>query len=236
MSLICLSGWKASGKDMLAAYLIENYGAKRVALADPLKDMTAEEYDIDRASLDDPNTKESPLLGLPVSPKDGFTRMIAEFMVGEFRSESGIKPTGFEYQEKGSVFVGKFHHTNHLSYATARLYWTPRALAILKGSVNRSVTSDYWINRAFDQIKERLNDGQMVVVSDVRYRSELGQFKEQFGNDVVFVRVKRHDKSLSTDPSEMDLNDAKFDFYVDNSTTKLAAYNQIEVILGKIGY
>src|SRR5665213_2295924 len=95
--IICLSGFKQSGKDTCADYLIKNHKAIRVALADPLKDMVAEEYGIDRASLDDPNRKESPILTMPVEPKDGFSRMIAEFMVKEFRTAGGLQYSDFIY-------------------------------------------------------------------------------------------------------------------------------------------
>lgn len=232
--IVCLSGYKQSGKDMLAAYLIEKHGAKRVGLADPLKDMVAEEYGIDRASLDDPKTKESPLLNLPVDPKDGFTKMMAEFMVKEFRSEGGDQPNaGFEFTPSGK-FLGRFLHTGGSTYATAPLFHTPRSLAIFKGSGNRFVRSDYWTNKALDKIEDlHDNKKEMVVVSDVRYKSELAQFSERLGDSVVFVRINRHKESPSSDPSERDLDDTKFDFYVENTTTKESAYGQLEAILTK---
>lgn len=120
--VIALSGWKGSGKDTVADYILKNYNAKRVAFADPLKDMVAEEYGIPREDMDDPKKKDAPIFHLPVNPQDDFSLIIADFMKKEFR------------------FEGITH------------YWTPRALCILKGSTNRAVTSDYWVKRAISNI------------------------------------------------------------------------------------
>lgn len=226
--ILCFSGFKGSGKDACANYLIEKHNAVRVALADPLKDSVAQEYGIDRASLDDPSRKESPILSLPVDPKDGFGETITQFMIGEFRNKQGQK-----YEQKGLLQIfSRFNGV--LVTPEEQLYWTPRALAILKGSVNRSVDSNYWTNKAFDKIDAQLKENRLVVVTDVRYRSELVQFKERFGDQVVFVRVNRVKESTSNDPSERDLDTAKFDFYVDNADHLNFTYAQLENILTQL--
>jgi hypothetical protein len=226
--IVCLSGFKYSGKDSLASYLIEKYGAKRVSLADPLKDSVAQEFGIDRASLDDPERKEQPILHMPVTPKDGFSENISQFMIGEFRTADGQK-----YQQKGLLQIfSRFNGV--LVTPEEQLYWTPRALAILKGSTNRSVTSNYWTNKAFEAIDLAKKDGKIVVVSDVRYKSEVAQFKERFGRQAVFVRINRHKESPSQDPSERDLDGHEFDFYVDNTGTLEQTYAQMESILESV--
>jgi hypothetical protein len=227
MAIICFSGWKGSGKDECAKYLIGKHNAVRVALADSLKDSVAEEFEIDRSSLDDPKFKESPILTLPVDPKDGFSRMISEFLFKEFRNERGGQPIAFKYYNEH--FVGNADD----GYGWCRLYWTPRALAILKGSVNRSVMSDYWTSKTFEIVEGELNENsnQLIVVTDVRYKSEVEQFKKRFKDQVVFVRVNRFDSSPSNDPSERDLDDHKFDFYIDNKAHLNYTYAQLENIL-----
>jgi len=207
--IVCFSGWKGNGKDTCANYLIQNNNAVRVALADPLKDSVAEEFGIDRQSLDDPKRKEAPILDMPVDPKDTYSRMIAEFLFKEFRDKKGRQPIKYI---TGDYFEGVFDDAS-----CGQLYFTPRALAIIKGSTNRSVRSDFWVNKAFDAIQKQLNDDKLVVVTDLRYQSEMVQFKEKFGNEVIFVRVNRFETSPSQDPSERDLDNAKFDYYVDNS-------------------
>ena len=234
MPIICFSGWKGSGKDALAGYFVEKFGAVRVALADPLKDSVASEFKIDRTSLDDPKRKESPLLDMTVNPKDGFSRMIAKFMAKEFADANGNKPDKGEIQE--NEFVAYFHDRNGF-YDERQVYWTPRALAILKGSVNRSVTSNYWTQKTFDKAESYLKEdpSKLIVVTDVRYKSELAQFKERFGDQVTFVRVNRFKESPSSDPSERDLDDGKFDHYVDNTGTLERLYEQGSKLLIKIG-
>lgn len=227
--IVCISGWKQNGKDMLASYLIDNYGASRVSFADPLKDMVSEEYGVDRASLDDQNLKETPLLGMPVNPQDTYSKMISEFLFKEFRLKSGVQPTSFAYkngQFQGVVSSAFSEDPSHAIVET--IYWTPRALAILKGSTNRSVRSNYWVQKAIEKIKKV--DG-MVVISDLRYKSEMNQIKEAFGDDAVFIRVQRFETSPSTDPSERDLDDAKFDYYIDNTGTKEESFNQLKLVL-----
>jgi hypothetical protein len=229
MGVICFSGWKGSGKDECAKYLIENHNASRVALADPLKDSVAFEFSIARTSLDDPKLKESPILHLPVDPKDAYSKMIAEFLFREFRNKDGKQPTDFGYWNR--AFQGTFSADE-----PGQLYWTPRALAILKGSTNRSVTSSYWTEQAFGDMEAKLkeNPNSLITVTDVRYRSELAQFKERFGDKVVFARVNRFNESPSQDPSERDLDGAKFDFYVDNTGSLSYLHGQLVAILPQL--
>jgi hypothetical protein len=211
MKVLAISGWKGSGKDTVAQYLVDNHGFARTSFADPLKDMAAKEYGFVREWADDPKYKESPLLNYPVEPKDKFTNLIADFMLLEFRDKNGKKP------EFGS---------------SEKLYWTPRALCILKGSTNRAVDSAYWVKQAVSSIKEKyVKRQEFHVITDLRYKSELYQLKDAFQEDVIFVRINRFESSPSSDPSERDLDDHEFDFYIDNTNTKELALNQVDIVL-----
>jgi adenylate kinase family enzyme len=192
MAIIALSGWKGSGKDTLAKFLIENHGFRRVAFADVLKDMVSEQYGISRKSLDDSSQKERAILDLPVDPQDGFSQMITNFLYKEFRTASGQVP--------------------ELGQAS---FWTPRALAILEGSIKRSVNSRYWVQRALQTIAKN----EKVVLTDMRYGSEMTQiveFAEKNDQNLVTVRIERFNSSPSSDPSERDLDNADFDITIDN--------------------
>jgi hypothetical protein len=116
------------------------------------------------------------------------------------------------------------------------LYHTPRSLAILKGSTNRVVSTNYWVERSFAKIGAILgpHPDRMVVVTDLRYRSELQQFKERFGDQVVSIRINRFKDSPSTDASERDMDDQKFDYVINNTGTLEEAYAQMERILDRI--
>lgn len=216
MKVIALSGYKRSGKDTAAEVLIQN-GYTRVAFADVLKDMAAEEYGIPRSHFDDPAYKERPILSLPVEPKDDFTEMVTKFMLKEFRTEGGNMPLGY-YIESGVLYGVMGRHIE-------KVYWTPRALAILKGSVNRSVKSDYWVSKAIQAASEV--DGP-VVITDMRYKSEMQQLRYAFGDSLMTVRVNRFDSTESQDPSERDLDSASFDVILENKGSLEEFLNKVK--------
>lgn len=227
MKVLAISGWKQSGKDTLTDYLIAKHGATRVSFADPLKDMAAAEYGIPREAFDKPELKEQPILSMPVDPQDGFSRMLSEFMIKEFRCRRGIQPKSFIYED--GQFKGNFG--GGIEEETDYVYWTPRALAILKGSSNRAVRSDFWVSQAIKLAKSK---GGLIVISDLRYKSELNQMREAFGDNMVTLRVQRYETSPSTDPSERDLDDAKFDFHISNTGTLQELYDKMEGLLGHL--
>lgn len=224
MKLLAISGWKQNGKDTLADYLIANYNATRVSFADPLKDMAAKEYGISRESLDLPSQKEQPILSMPVQPQDAFSKMLCEFMIKEFRSADGQQPRTSGYS--GEEFLGFFPNDK-----AETVYWTPRALAILKGSSNRAVRSDFWVSQAIDLAKSK---GGLIVISDMRYKSEMAQMRAAFGSDMVTMRVQRYETSPSTDPSERDLDDAEFDYRISNKGTKEEMFAQLNEIMATL--
>lgn len=218
MKVIAISGWKRSGKDTAAERLIKQHNFVRVAFADPLKNMVAEEYKIPREYCDDPKFKEAALEQYPVMPKDEFSLNMAKMMYKEFRTLGGSPPSDY-YIDPSGAFLGV------MGRHVEQLYWTPRALCILKGSVNRSVDSSYWVGKALEYIQSELDDpgsnsdGQWnegVVVSDLRYRSEVEQLRQALGKKLITVRVNRFDDCQSTDASERDLDNYKFDIVLDN--------------------
>lgn len=87
MKVILLSGWKGSGKDTAADYLVANYGFKRISFAGALKDMVSEQYNVPRNYMDDRDLKEAPLPQYPVVSKDQFASHVNGFMAGEHKSD-----------------------------------------------------------------------------------------------------------------------------------------------------
>lgn len=210
MKVIAISGWKRSGKDTIANYLVDIHNYRRVAFADILKDMAAIEYNIPRLYCELPEFKEAPLEQYPVMPKDEFSLNIAKMLHKEFRTLDGYAPIDYHVDASGA-FLGV------LGRDAQQLYWTPRALCILKGSANRSVDSNYWIDKTLDSIFEARQQGQNVVISDLRYRSEVEQLKSTLGKSVVIVRINRFENTISEDASERDLDNYKFDVVIDNT-------------------
>ncbi len=218
MKVVAISGWVTSGKDTMANLLIEKYGFKRIGFADPLKDNVARDFNLDRASLDDQNQKNLPLLDMPVSLRDGFTKNLGSFMVREFRTAAGkVCKTGQLATIDG---VEDFYGVGD-NGEVEKLYWTRRALCILEGSTKRTADSDYWVKRAMQNAKE--NGIELVVISDLRYKNEMAGIKMSLGKDdqLTTVRVNRYDEhpTNSQDPSERDLDDAAFDVTISNRGT-----------------
>ena len=230
VKIIALSGWKRSGKDTVAQYLTEVFGAKRKGFADPLKDAVAREYGLDRQSIDDPTLKEAPILSMPVSPRDAFSRHLCEFMVKEFRSADGATPDAFTYDK-----VGEFHGVFGALSGVPKmlpLFWTRRSLCILKGSTMRTADPDYWVKNAVKEMRE----GSLYVISDVRYQNEVNALKAT-GAEVITVRIDRFESTESEDPSERDLDAYSFDYRIDNRINSGISlrdvFNQTDEILLK---
>lgn len=220
-TIVALSGWKGSGKDLVADYLVKNHGFKRISFADPLKDNVAEQYKLNRASLDDQNQKELPILDRPTIFTDGFSQSVGSFMFKEFRGENGAVPSDFLIEEDGNML-------GISGRATFQLYWTRRALCILEGSSKRTTDKDYWVKQA----ASKMTNGRYVI-ADVRYKNELGALFRASPNSVIAVRIERFSTSPSSDPSERDLDEYSFPFRIDNTgrMTKEDVYSQLENIL-----
>lgn len=243
MKVIAISGWKRSGKDTTADELVKNHNFKRIGFADPLKDSVASEYGIPRSHCDDPEFKEKPILHLPLSPRDAFSLGAAKLVYKECRTEDGKTPFDHWIDPSGAFLGVVSYGTAFTERETvAQLYWTPRALCILKGSINRTVRSDFWVKAAIDSIKgnivchatrdpiataEREKQCNNFVISDLRYKSELAQLKQAFGKDILTVRVNRFDDCNSQDASERDLDDGVFDVVIENRGT-------LEELLAKV--
>lgn len=235
MKVVAISGWKRSGKDTVGEYLKRTYGFSRVAFADPLKDMAAKEYGFPRDHADDPAFKEAPILHQPVSPKDAFSLNLIRFMYKEFRSADGRTPMELVEDASGTVLGLMSYRQVFGASDVAQLYWTPRALCILKGSTNRAVDSNYWVQTAINQIKTesaKIHLSDNYLITDLRYKNEMNQLRQAFGKNLLTIRVNRFDNCESTDPSERDLDDGKFDVVLENRGTLEELFNKVEDVNG----
>lgn len=227
MKVIAVSGWKRSGKDTVAEYLIENHSAFRTAFADPLKNMVSKEYDIPLEYVYDQKLKESPILQYPVIVTDKFIRGYCKLLKDEFRKANGKKPKKMVTAE-GKSWLKSFGVVVEAN-TMEPVYWTPRALCIAKGSGNRSVDGYYWNNRTAKEAKE--SDSALVVIPDLRFKTEAEFLKKTFP-DLLLIRINRFTDVDSNDPSERDLDDyTGFDHIIDNKGTLEELYAKIEAIL-----
>jgi hypothetical protein len=229
MIVFMLNGWAKSGKDTAAFHLVEKLRFKKVSFADPLKENVANSFNIPLTDMHSQSKKEAPLMQYPVYCKDAFSEQVNTFLFKEFRTPNGLIA--------GSCFVGDDDKligvVNGESYP---LYYTPRALCILEGSTKRSADPSYWVTRAISEAKK--SGSSCIVIADLRYKNEISAVKLALGpNDkLVTIRINRFDSTPSSDPSENDLNNAEFDYYVQNKTTEEEFLNKILEIGAKEVY
>jgi hypothetical protein len=227
MLIIGISGKIKSGKDTAAELLIKEFGFSRVAYADPLKENVARDFNIRLSDLHSQEGKEAPLRDMPVYCKDEFAVNFNKFMFREFRTLDGNRPLHFEIEDDGRMITmqeGK----------VKGLYWNRRALCIAEGSTKRSANPDYWVEKAIQSAKD--SGKQLVVISDLRYLNEVAATKMAIDNNTdkfVTVRINRFDKTESTDPSECNLDNATFDYVIENKGTLEEFLNKVKQIATK---
>jgi len=225
MIVIGVSGWKGSGKDTMADYLIKDYGYKRLAFADVLKRMTAEQYNFNLKMCHDTALKEQPLIQYPVETKDNFSAMIHKFMIKEFRSKDGRVPVSILNDGQGFFAEGERY---------SPIYWTPRALLILEGSIKRSVNTEYWVQNVVNYIQNNSDRHSKYIITDLRYKSEVGQLDHAFHNKFITCRIKRDSDSPSNDPSERDLDDFPMDYVLSNYGSLEDFYENVDDVVSVI--
>lgn len=244
MKVIAVSGWAKSGKDTVTNYLLNKHKFTRVAFADPLKEMVAANYNIPLESLHVQEQKEVPLLQYPVTPKDKFALHVSKFMFKEFRSSDGRIPME-AYEDPSGALLGLMSYNQAFGAPdVAQLYHTPRSLAILEGSTKRTANSNYWVDKAINDIRRlRINAPLTssisnttvktggVIISDLRYRSEIEPVKTAFGKDALTIRINRFDTTESVDPSERDLDNYPFDMVIDNKGTLEELFEKVDKCL-----
>lgn len=158
MKVMMISGYKGSGKDEAAKYFMYK-DFKRVSFAGPLKDMVAKEYGLDRAIFDDQEYKEVALPDYPVISENIFSRDLHKKLLSEFRTKSGKVATQTYYEDNNLKL--KSVMSDGLVTLKEQLYWTPRALLILHGTIARSVNPLHWVEKAVNK-----NSNSRVVISD----------------------------------------------------------------------
>jgi len=199
-TVIVVSGWKGSGKDTLADFLVYNHGFERFAFADALKDYVATEYEIDRISMDDPNKKEQPILSKPVIVEDSFAWTVVKMVYTHLATSTGAHPkvdTKYRLTRDDEGIV---------RWKEYELYWTPRAALICEGSLKRTINLYHWVDRVGHMI---LNTCDRAVIADWRYRREADRIREllEIIADIYYIRVDVEGPPVSTDASERSLDD-----------------------------
>jgi len=187
--IIAFGHQKHVGKDTACEFLVNVHNFKRVSFADPLKNITGALTGLDTSNFNDQSLKELPLPQYPVAIAD----------------EASVRMLA---PFKTSLVVDNEQY-----------FWTPRALLQYIGSAMRTISPDYWVNTAINEISKQ--KGRLFCISDLRYKNEAEALKRAFPDDkVVMVKISRPGLAESTQQSEIDLKGYAFDYELVNNTTK----------------
>ena len=150
--LIAFSGHRGSGKDTAGLHLVNAYGYKTVSFAKELKNMVADQYEIDRDAMDDRFRKDAPLLNMPVIPTDKFTLAIHALLHDELK-------TGFWTPRALCILEGSIKRSVYGNY------WVKRVLEKVMGDDNRYVITDMRYKSEADTLKMMIPDTKLVRIN-----------------------------------------------------------------------
>src|SRR5688500_16255634 len=168
MAIVCFSGKKGAGKDTAAEILVKNHDFKRIALADPLRELCSKVFGIEFNTFLDPDKKDKEL------PE----RIVLDFHHIDKLREIIEEEWGFEITMEAREAMEEHHGT---------IFRTPRDVLVTVGTelIRDHVRPDIWIILAFSAITKH---GGSVVITDVRFQNERDAFSKA---GAVLCLVKR---------------------------------------------
>ena len=196
--ILAFSGVKFAGKDTAVEGLISRYGFKRIALADKLKDICSEVFNIPRQHMDDPTMKEAP-----------FTLAISIGAVHIDNLLGTLARDGYNFE---------FYSTYELlckNFMGKILTTIREVLQVIGTDICRTyIKDDIWL----EYIKNEILPNTKYVITDARFENERNYLK-QIG--AVLILVKRPGfESKSNHISENQLGkDSDYDMIAINDTT-----------------
>jgi hypothetical protein len=192
MTIISVSGKKASGKDTLANLLVKKHGFTKISLADPLRDLCCKVFDIPMEWFLDRDKKDS---SMPSTIELDYKQLdnIADYVENNW----------------GFVVTNEMREQMDLSYGVE--LETPRDILKFVGTelLRKHLRDDLWIVLALSRIKDI---GQKVVVADVRFDNERDVFRRAGGTLVLIKRpdVEVEDNHISEDTGDEEQYDTIF--------------------------
>ena len=196
--IIAFSGNKFAGKDTAAEILIKRHGFKRIGLADKLKDICSEVFEISRFAMDNPYLKE--------------TRFDTPVTISIENIEAllkGVQKDGFEF-DYGKVFGDVCKNFSGKNLTSIRDMLQTVGTDILRTFVK----DDIWL----EYIKKQITQDSNIVITDARFKNER-EYLKNIG--AVLILIKRQGyESKSTHVSENQLGEeSDYDVVVHNETT-----------------
>jgi len=204
--IIGISGWKRSGKDTFATMIKNMHTSTSIlSLAAPLKDACMLDYGLSPDECYKQSLKELPLRKLPCRITDKYAAHAFKNVAEECRDMEGNRGTDYRIVEGYAI----------QAESGMSLYWTPRALMIFKGSNQRTMNPDYWLDQLCQKVESTRSS--LYLIPDMRYINEADYLASRFGENFVSVRIEGRVETESTDPSERDLDNYKFQWKILNN-------------------
>lgn len=186
MRIIGLAGRANSGKDTIADFFVQSERFKKLAFADPLKELCSRLFDISVATFNDRKLKDKEF-DIPVV----LTLALIDKMIDIVENEWGFKVESAS-QEK------------LIDYADEELE-SPRHILQTIGTILRNyVREDIWIVLLFEKIKDSSCN---IVVSDLRLKNEREALKKA---GAKLLLVKRPAMSYSSEPEDNHISENDF--------------------------
>lgn len=197
--IIVLGGVRSSGKDTVGALLVNYYGFKKEAFANPLKEMVRHAF---------PAFTDEDLYG----PSKNRENRYKQYPFSGICVACGS--TCDDYLDHWKCMNCGASYPDHVN---------PRiALQTLGTEWGRRLTPDVWVNAAFHRIAQ--DPGSNYVITDCRFHNEVAVSHD---HDAFVVKLTRGLKSSSdTHPSEAEFGtipEHLFDYVLDNAELDLAA-------------
>lgn len=207
--IIAFSGVKFAGKDTAAESLIRFHNFKRIGLADKLKDICAEVFDIERLHMDIPELKEVPL----VSPRE-----ISMIRIDHLLRTIARDGFEFDYEKTFTEIRNNFEGRNLTSI---------RDILQTVGTdiCRKYIKDEIWLKYIHDGVK---NNNSNIVITDARFKNERDFFKN-LGATLILVKRPGYE-SKSDHISENQLGeDSDYDVVITNDKTIYALQSSVNM-------
>lgn len=228
--LVAVSGKKGSGKDTFTAALAERMGKPYImhAFAYELKNQAQSIFDYLVAEYEGDLTDDQIV-----------KRIIKKYdMAGIPNVERNLKKL------MRGIYDDLEHQISPNSYKRSPGVW--QGLQLLGTDIRRAQDPDYWVKKTVSHVIKVLAEGTSVYVSDVRFGNELKSM-EILGAPTIRMDVSpevqrqrligRDGSSPSHEalihPSETELDDAEFDFVIDNNGG-ISIEDNVSLVIDKI--
>lgn len=197
--IVAFSGYARSGKDTAGAYLVERFGFKRTAFADPLKQMVQIAFGFSADQLWGPSDMRN--------------------------APDARYPFSGTCVACGAACLAIDEHSYECvrCRATYPRFVSPRiALQTLGTEWGRRLTPDLWADATLRLIEE--SDHERWVITDMRFPNEREAIRVVGGHAIRLTRGERQSDHVS----ETALDGATFDHTINNLGTIECLYREID--------